>query len=56
MIYACMYRWRSGGGGGVVLLGMGSTLGCGCAAGTLEPLTYTRATMVSARFCYPILE
>ena len=28
--------------------------GWGCAAGTLEPLTYTRAS--SARFCYPILE
>ena len=26
----------------------------GCAAGTLEPLTYTRAS--SAEFCYPILE
>ena len=25
-----------------------------CAAGTLEPLTYTRAS--SAEFCYPILE
>ena len=35
----------------------GGTLGisgCGCAAGTLEPLTYTRAS--SAEFCYPILE
>ena len=35
----------------------GSTLGIsgwGCAAGTLEPLTYTRAS--SAEFCYPILE
>ena len=35
----------------------GGTLGIsgwGCAAGTLEPLTYTRAT--SAEFCYPILE
>ena len=28
--------------------------GWGCAAGTLEPLTYTRAS--SAEFCYPILE
>ena len=28
--------------------------GWGCAAGTLEPLTYTRAS--SAKFCYPILE
>ena len=26
----------------------------GCAAGTPEPLTYTRAS--SAKFCYPILE
>ena len=26
----------------------------GCAAGTLDPLTYTRAT--SAEFCFPILE
>ena len=35
----------------------GGTLGIsgwGCAAGTLEPLTYTRAS--SAKFCYPILE
>ena len=35
----------------------GSTLGIsgwGCAAGTREPLTYTRAS--SAKFCYPILE
>ena len=28
--------------------------GWACAAGTLEPLTYTRAS--SAEFCYPILE
>ena len=28
--------------------------GWGCAAGTLEPLTYTRVS--SAEFCYPILE
>ena len=28
--------------------------GWGCAAGTLEPLTYTRAS--SAEFCHPILE
>ena len=37
--------------------GWGGTLGFsgwGCAAGTLEPLTYTRAS--SAEFCYPILE
>ena len=35
----------------------GGTLGIpewGCAAGTLEPFTYTRAS--SAKFCYPILE
>ena len=35
----------------------GGTLGIsgwGCAAGTLEPLTYTSAS--SAEFCYPILE
>ena len=37
--------------------GWGGTLGIsgwGCAAGTLEPLTYTRDS--SAEFCYPILE
>ena len=37
--------------------GGGRTLGIsgwGCAAGTLEPLTHTRAS--SAEFCYPILE
>ena len=37
--------------------GGGGTLGIsgwGCAAGTLEPLTYTRAS--STEFCYPILE
>ena len=37
--------------------GGGGTLGIsgwGCAAGTLEPLTYTRAS--SAEYCYPILE
>ena len=35
----------------------GGTLGIcgwGCATGTLEPLTYTRAS--SVEFCYPILE
>ena len=44
---------RPGGGGG----GGGGTLGIsgwGCAAGSLEPLTFTRAS--SAEFCYPILE
>ena len=43
-------RGRGEGGGG-------GTLGIswlGCAAGTLEPLTYTRAS--SAEFGYPILE
>ena len=37
--------------------GGGGTLGIsgwGCAAGTLEPLAYTRVS--SAEFCYPILE
>ena len=37
--------------------GGGGTLGIsgwGCAAGSLEPLTFTRA--ISAEFCYPILE
>ena len=37
--------------------GGGGTLGIsgwGCATGTLEPLTYTKAS--SAEFCYPILE
>ena len=41
----------SGGGGGGVTLGI---LGRGCAAGTMEPLAYTRAS--SAEFCYPILD
>ena len=40
---------EAGGGGGT--LGIS---GWGCAAGTLEPLTYTRAS--SAEFCYPVLE
>ena len=39
----------SRGGGGI--LGIS---GWGCAAETLEPLAYTRAS--SAEFCYPILE
>ena len=38
-------------GGGRGTLGIS---GWGCAAGTLEPLTYTRAS--SAGFHYPILE
>ena len=41
----------SPGGGGGGTLGIS---GWGCAAGTLEPLTYTRAS--STEFCYPILE
>ena len=41
---------RAGGGEGGTL----GISGWGCAAGTLEPLTYTRAS--SAEFCYPILE
>ena len=40
-----------GGGGGRGTLGIS---GWGCAAGTLEPLTYNRAS--SAKFCYPRLE
>ena len=40
-----------GGGGGGGTLGIS---GWGCATGTLEPLTYTRASL--AEFCYPILE
>ena len=39
------------GGGGGGTLGIS---GWGCAAGTLEPLTHTRAS--SAKFCYPKLE
>ena len=42
-------RGQRGGGGDT--LGIS---GWGSAAGTLEPLTYTRAS--SAKFCYPILE
>ena len=41
---------RAGGGEGGTL----GISGGGCAAGTLEPLTYTRAT--SAEFCYTIPE
>ena len=43
--------------GGFMNPGGGGTFGIsrrGCAARTLEPLTYTRAS--SAEFCYPILE
>ena len=41
----------------MLLPGGGATLGIsgwGCATGTLEPLTYTRAS--SAKFCSPLLE
>ena len=44
-------RWGKGPGGGVGALGIS---GWACAAGTLEPLTYTRAS--STEFCHPILE
>ena len=40
---------RVGGGGGT--LGIS---GWECAAGTLEPLTYTRASL--AEFCFPVPE
>ena len=43
------YEEKSRKGGGT--LGIS---GWGCAAGSLEPLTYTRASL--AEFCYPILE
>ena len=45
--YGTALTWTPGAGA----LGIS---GWGCAAGTLEPLTYTRAS--SAEFCYPILE
>ena len=48
---------KKGGGTTTGSRGGGGTLGIsgwGCATGTLEPLTYTRAS--SAEFCYPILE
>ena len=44
----CYERGPPGGGG---TLGIS---GWGCAAGTLEPLAYTRAS--SSEFCYPILD
>ena len=40
---------QGGGGGGTL-----GIFGWGCAAGTLEPLAYTRAT--SAEFFYPLLD
>ena len=40
----------------ILFLGLGTLgiLGWGCAAGTLEPLGYTTASV--AEFCYPILD
>ena len=43
-----------GGGGGVPGWGTLGICRWGCATGTLEPLTCTRAS--SAEFCYPLLE
>ena len=48
LLNAVQWPWCSPGGG------TSGISGWGCAAGTLEPLTYTRAS--SAEFCYPILE
>ena len=45
----CNFNSNPEGGGGTLAIS-----GWGCVAGTLEPLTYTRAS--SAEFCYPILE
>ena len=45
-----IFTFKTPGGGGGTL----GISGWGCAAGTLEPLTYNRAS--SAEFCYPILE
>ena len=47
----CWLRCRLSVNPGGGTLGMS---GWGCAAGTLEPLAYTRAS--SAEFCYPLLE
>ena len=47
----CNFDSNPEGGGGGGTLGIS---GWGCVAGTLEPLTYIRAS--SAEFCYPILE
>ena len=49
LVFPAKNRLKSRRGGGT--LGIS---GWGCAAGTLEPLAYTRAS--SAKFCYPILE
>ena len=50
LIFLLANRAPGGGGGGGTL----GISGWECAAGTLEPLTYTRAS--SAEFRYPILE
>ena len=50
LVFPAKNRLKSLGRGGGTL----GISGWGCAAGTLEPLTYTRAS--SAKFCYPILE
>ena len=42
------FKILEAGGGGTL-----GIFGWECAAGTLEPLTYTRAS--SAEFCYPLL-
>ena len=42
-------RWQPRGWGGTLVI-----FGWGCAAGTLEPLAYTRAS--SSEFCYPVLD
>ena len=49
MKYHVALRYPIARGGGTVGIS-----GWGCAAGSLEPLTFTRAS--SAEFCYPILE
>ena len=45
------FYWRKNPNPGGGTLGIA---GWGCAAGSLEPLTFSRAS--SAEFCYPILE
>ena len=46
--HICRMLYSGGGGGGTL-----GIVGRGCAAGTMEPLAYTRAS--SAEFCFPIL-
>ena len=56
--YHLRIAFADGGGHPIVACGPGGGTvgisGWGCAAGSLEPLTLTRAS--SAEFCYPILE